>query len=83
MWLRLLALALLLHPAPALAGAKERIAALAPKGLVLVMDAEGNELNGYLRTQRKSDPKKTKYLTGELWRGFATVDPAWFDVASG
>jgi D-alanyl-D-alanine carboxypeptidase/D-alanyl-D-alanine-endopeptidase (penicillin-binding protein 4) len=47
-WSRLLALAvacgLLLLPARALAGAKERVAALAPQGLVLVMDAEGNEL---------------------------------------
>src|SRR5207302_8065450 len=39
-----LALALLLLPAPALAGVKEKVAALAPLGLVLVMDAEGNEL---------------------------------------
>ena len=44
MWSRLLALALLLLPAPALAGAKEKIAALAPSGLVLVMDEKGNEL---------------------------------------
>src|SRR5271157_5203635 len=43
MWSRLLALVFLL-PAPALAGAKEKVAALAPSGLVLVMDAEGNEL---------------------------------------
>jgi D-alanyl-D-alanine carboxypeptidase/D-alanyl-D-alanine-endopeptidase (penicillin-binding protein 4) len=35
---------LLLLPAQALAGAKEKVAALAPSGLVLVMDAEGNEL---------------------------------------
>jgi D-alanyl-D-alanine carboxypeptidase/D-alanyl-D-alanine-endopeptidase (penicillin-binding protein 4) len=41
---RLLTCALLLLPAPALAGAKEKVAALAPSGLVLVMDAEGNEL---------------------------------------
>jgi D-alanyl-D-alanine carboxypeptidase/D-alanyl-D-alanine-endopeptidase (penicillin-binding protein 4) len=41
---RLLLLALLLLPAQALAGAKENVAALAPKGLVLVMDAKGNEL---------------------------------------
>jgi len=39
-----LALALLLLPAPALAGVKEKVAALAPSGLVLVLDAEGNEL---------------------------------------
>jgi D-alanyl-D-alanine carboxypeptidase/D-alanyl-D-alanine-endopeptidase (penicillin-binding protein 4) len=44
MWSRLLALALLLLPAPALAGAKEKVAALAPSGLVLVMDAKGNDL---------------------------------------
>src|SRR5271165_5453174 len=43
MWSRLLALALLLLPAPALAGVKEKVAALAPSALVLVMDAEGNE----------------------------------------
>ena len=44
MWSRLLALALLVLPTPALAGVKEKVAALAPSGLVLVMDAEGNEL---------------------------------------
>ncbi|MGH6735971.1 MAG: D-alanyl-D-alanine carboxypeptidase/D-alanyl-D-alanine-endopeptidase [Methyloceanibacter sp.] len=46
MWSRLLTLtcALLLLPVPALAGAKESVKALAPSGLVLVMDAEGNEL---------------------------------------
>jgi D-alanyl-D-alanine carboxypeptidase/D-alanyl-D-alanine-endopeptidase (penicillin-binding protein 4) len=44
MWSRLLLLGLLLLPAPALAGVKEKVAALAPSGLVLVMDAAGNEL---------------------------------------
>ena len=44
MWSRSLAVALLLLPAPALAGVKENVAALAPQGLVLVMDAKGNEL---------------------------------------
>ncbi len=39
-----LALALLLLPAPALAGIKEKIAAMAPSGLVLVVDEKGNEL---------------------------------------
>jgi serine-type D-Ala-D-Ala carboxypeptidase/endopeptidase (penicillin-binding protein 4) len=45
-WRRLLALVcgLLLLPAPALAGAKETVAALAPSGLVLVLDEEGIEL---------------------------------------
>ena len=36
---RLIALALLLLPAPALAGVKETVATLAPSALVLVMDA--------------------------------------------
>ena len=44
MWSRLLAFALLLLPAPALAGVKETIAALAPPALVLVMDVQGNDL---------------------------------------
>jgi serine-type D-Ala-D-Ala carboxypeptidase/endopeptidase (penicillin-binding protein 4) len=48
MWSRSLALTLLLLPAPALAGVKEKVAALAPPGLVLVMDAEDNEW--WLRT---------------------------------
>ena len=44
MWSRLFALALLLLSAPALAGVKETVATLAPLGLVLVVDAQGNEL---------------------------------------
>src|SRR4051812_34207491 len=44
MWSRLLLLALLVLPAQALAGAKEKIAALAPSGVVFVIDAAGNEL---------------------------------------
>jgi D-alanyl-D-alanine carboxypeptidase/D-alanyl-D-alanine-endopeptidase (penicillin-binding protein 4) len=44
MWSRPLALALLLLPAPALAGVKEQVAALAPLALVLVVDSKGNEL---------------------------------------
>jgi serine-type D-Ala-D-Ala carboxypeptidase/endopeptidase (penicillin-binding protein 4) len=43
MWFRLLALALLLMPAPALAGVKEKVAALAPSAVVLVVDAKGDE----------------------------------------
>ena len=49
MWFRLLTLALFLLPAPALstqalADAAKTVAALAPSGLVLVMDENGNEL---------------------------------------
>jgi D-alanyl-D-alanine carboxypeptidase/D-alanyl-D-alanine-endopeptidase (penicillin-binding protein 4) len=44
MWSHLLACALLLLPAQALAGAKEKVAALAPLGLVLVVDEKGDEL---------------------------------------
>jgi serine-type D-Ala-D-Ala carboxypeptidase/endopeptidase (penicillin-binding protein 4) len=44
MWFRLLAVALLLLPAPALADVKEKVAALAPSGVALVVDLEGNEL---------------------------------------
>jgi len=46
MWSRLLifACALLQLPAQVQAGAKEKVAALAPTGLVLVMDDKGNEL---------------------------------------
>src|SRR6476660_9766775 len=46
MWSHLcvLACALLVLPAQALAGAKERVAALAPSGLVLAIDEKGNEL---------------------------------------
>jgi D-alanyl-D-alanine carboxypeptidase/D-alanyl-D-alanine-endopeptidase (penicillin-binding protein 4) len=41
---RLLSLALLLLPAPALADVKEKVAALAPSAVVLVVDAKGDEL---------------------------------------
>jgi D-alanyl-D-alanine carboxypeptidase/D-alanyl-D-alanine-endopeptidase (penicillin-binding protein 4) len=44
MWRRVFAIALLLPPAPVLAGVKEEVAALAPSGSVLVMDAKGAEL---------------------------------------
>ncbi len=44
MWSRLLLLALILQPARAFADVKEKVAALAPSALVLVMDAEGKEL---------------------------------------
>ena len=46
MWSRLLALALLLLPAPALADVKEKVAALAPSGVVLVVDRERQRVGG-------------------------------------
>jgi len=44
MWSFLFALALLLAPAPALAGVKDTIASLAPTAVVLAVDAKGDEL---------------------------------------
>jgi D-alanyl-D-alanine carboxypeptidase/D-alanyl-D-alanine-endopeptidase (penicillin-binding protein 4) len=44
MWSRLFLVLLLLLTAPALGGVKETVAALAPSGLVLVIDTAGNEL---------------------------------------
>ena len=44
MWSRLIVLAFLLLPVPALAGLKEIVAGLAPAGTVLVVDASGQEL---------------------------------------
>ena len=44
MWFRPLFFALLLLPSPAQAGAKEKVAALAPAALVLVVNANGSEL---------------------------------------
>jgi len=44
MWFRLLAVAFLLLPSQARADVKETVAAMAPQGLVLVVDAKGNEL---------------------------------------
>ena len=44
MWSRLIALALIIPSVPALAGVKEKVAALAPSAVVLVMDPKGDEL---------------------------------------
>jgi surface antigen len=40
----------------------------------------GKVLNNHLRGRRKGDRKGTKYMAGELWHGFATVDPK-MDIA--
>src|SRR3954447_25771291 len=44
MWFRLFIVPLLLLTVPAIAGVKEKVAALSSSGLVLVVDADGNEL---------------------------------------
>ena len=44
MWSRLIFVALLVLPAQALAGVKEKVAAMAPEALVFVVDSQGNEL---------------------------------------
>lgn len=38
-------------------------------------DDAGNVLNDWLRVKRDSDPGRTEYLSGELWKAFATLDP--------
>src|ERR1700722_15459647 len=66
MWSRLLALALFMLPAPALAGVKEKVAALAPSGLVLVMDAKGNELLAQNADEPSVPASVTKIVTAWL-----------------
>lgn len=36
---------------------------------------DGEPWNNWLRRAKDSDPRGTKYLTGELWAGFATLHP--------
>jgi serine-type D-Ala-D-Ala carboxypeptidase/endopeptidase (penicillin-binding protein 4) len=68
MWSRLLALAcvLLLVPATALAGAKEKVAAMAPSALVLVIDEKGNELIAQNADQPFVPASVTKIVTAWL-----------------
>ena len=68
MWSYLLTLAcaLLLLPAQALAGAKEQVAALAPSGLVLVMDEKGKELVAQNADQPFVPASVTKIVTAWL-----------------
>ena len=87
MWSRLLALALLLLPAQALAGAKEKIAALAPSGLVLVMDAKGNELVAQNADKPFVPASVTKIVTAwlamESWAATTVSRPASTWTATG
>jgi D-alanyl-D-alanine carboxypeptidase/D-alanyl-D-alanine-endopeptidase (penicillin-binding protein 4) len=70
MWSRPLALAvalaLLLLPAPALAGLKEKIAAMAPSGVVLVIDDKGNELIAQNADKPFAPASVTKIVTAWL-----------------
>jgi serine-type D-Ala-D-Ala carboxypeptidase/endopeptidase (penicillin-binding protein 4) len=66
MWSRLLALALLLIPVPALADIKEKVAALAPSGEVLVVDHEGNELVAQNADESFVPASVTKIVTAWL-----------------
>ena len=66
MWFRLLALALLVLPSPALAGVKETVAALASSGLVLVVDADGHELVAQNADQPFVPASVTKIVTAWL-----------------
>lgn len=45
-------------------------------------DEDGKELNDWLRAEKGSDPPGTKYLAGELWRAFATLEPGEAIAAS-
>jgi D-alanyl-D-alanine carboxypeptidase/D-alanyl-D-alanine-endopeptidase (penicillin-binding protein 4) len=68
MWSRLLAvaLALALLPAPALAGVKEKIAGMAPSGIVLVVDEKGNELIAQNADKPFAPASVTKIVTAWL-----------------
>jgi D-alanyl-D-alanine carboxypeptidase/D-alanyl-D-alanine-endopeptidase (penicillin-binding protein 4) len=68
MWSRLpaLAVALLLLPAPALAGIKEKVAGLAPSGIVLVVDDKGNELIAQNADKPFAPASVTKIVTAWL-----------------
>src|SRR5262249_34227911 len=61
-----LACALLLLPAQVLAGAKEKVAALAPAGVVLVVDENGNELVAQNADQRFVPASVAKIVTAWL-----------------
>jgi len=63
---RLLAFALLLLPVPAFAGVKEKVAAMAPSALVLVVDDKGNELIAQNADQPFVPASVTKIVTAWL-----------------
>ena len=71
MWSRLIALALILAAAPAEAGVKEKVAALAPSGTVLVVDAHGEELVAQNADEPFVPASVTKIVTA--WLAMATL----------
>src|SRR5512147_546010 len=75
MWSRLLALALALFvlPASALAGIKERVASLAPSGVVLVLDDKGNELIAQNADKPFAPASVTKIVTA--WLALEVLGP--------
>jgi D-alanyl-D-alanine carboxypeptidase/D-alanyl-D-alanine-endopeptidase (penicillin-binding protein 4) len=75
MWSRLLALSLLLLPAHALAGAKERVKALAPSAVVLVMDEKGNELVAQNADQPFVPASVAKIVTA--WLAVEVLGPSY------
>ncbi len=66
MWSRPLTLALILMSAPSLAGVKEKVAALAPSGQVLVVDADGHDLVAQNADQPFVPASVTKIVTAWL-----------------
>lgn len=68
MWFRLIAFicTLVLLSAPALAGAREKVAALSSKGLVLVLDESGNDLVAQNADQPFIPASVTKIVTAWL-----------------
>ncbi len=64
--LLVLVFVLLLLPTQVLAGAKEKVAALAPSGMVLVLDEEGNELVAQNTDQPFVPASVTKIVTAWL-----------------
>jgi serine-type D-Ala-D-Ala carboxypeptidase/endopeptidase (penicillin-binding protein 4) len=66
MWSRLLALVLLLLPGPALADVKEKVAALAPSEVVLVVNAQGSELVAQSADEPFVPASVTKIVTAWL-----------------
>jgi D-alanyl-D-alanine carboxypeptidase/D-alanyl-D-alanine-endopeptidase (penicillin-binding protein 4) len=73
MWFRLLVLALLLTPAPALADVKDKVAALAPSAVVLVVDAKGDELVAQNSDQPFVPASVTKIVTA--WLAMEVLGP--------